>query len=538
MTTATKLTLDDVHAGDALPELAYDVTATTVVLGALASRDTRPMHHDHDFAVNRNGTQDIFLNTPNQAAWFERFLTDWSGPKGRLGRMKFRMKGSVFPGDTMVLAGTVENVETDDDRLRLGDGARAPHRRRRPQDRLHRAHRAARPTTTTTPGPAAATSGAHDERQEYELMDLDLTRRAGDAAGDGARRVQLVRVARDGARARRRPGRLSRPSSGSRWPSSTSSGSWSRRSTAAPSMSAARGRGRLHGARARARAVAALRERGDGRGRVAAGGHRRAEAGVAAAHRRRRRDPHDRVARAAATASAPRACRRRATADGDEFVLDGVKWHVPFASAATAIVVLARTGDGDDDVDLFLVDPAAAGVTMEQQLTIASDTQYEVDARGVRVPASARIGARRFGLGDVARHDARRDRAARGAGGRRRALRARHHRAVRQGPRAVRQAARRVPGDRALPRRRGDRGRRRARRSCTKRRGRARTAADRPARADGEAVRVQDVPRRHRDGAAGVRRRRLHASSTTSSSTSAGPSSSRSRGGTTACSKS
>ncbi len=28
--------------------------------------------------------------------------------------MKFRMKGSVFPGDTMVLAGTVENVETDD----------------------------------------------------------------------------------------------------------------------------------------------------------------------------------------------------------------------------------------------------------------------------------------------------------------------------------------------------------------------------------------------------------------------------------------
>ena len=109
MTTATnsfaKLTLADVHEGDVLAELSYDVTATTVVLGALASRDTRPMHHDHDFAVNRNGTQDIFLNTPNQAAWFERFLTDWSGPKGRLGRMKFRMKGSVFPDDHMVFSG-------------------------------------------------------------------------------------------------------------------------------------------------------------------------------------------------------------------------------------------------------------------------------------------------------------------------------------------------------------------------------------------------------------------------------------------------
>ncbi len=115
MTTSTAHPLlGDVHEGDTLPELSYDVTATTVVLGALAARDWRPMHHDHDFAVNRNGTKNIFLNTPNQAAWFERFLTDWSGPEGRLGRMKFRMKGSVFPDDTMVLRGTVTSVGTDD----------------------------------------------------------------------------------------------------------------------------------------------------------------------------------------------------------------------------------------------------------------------------------------------------------------------------------------------------------------------------------------------------------------------------------------
>jgi acyl dehydratase len=108
------LTIEKVHVGDELPELAYPVTATTVVLGALAARDWRPMHHDYKFATERNGTQDIFLNTPNQAAWFERFITDWTGPKGRLGRMKFRMKGSVFPGDTMVLGATVESVDTDD----------------------------------------------------------------------------------------------------------------------------------------------------------------------------------------------------------------------------------------------------------------------------------------------------------------------------------------------------------------------------------------------------------------------------------------
>ena len=109
-----RLLLGDVATGDSLPPLDYEVTATTVVLGALATRDWRPMHHDKDFAVHRNGTQDIFLNTPNQAAWFERYLTDWTGPHGRLARVTFRMKGSVFPGDTMSLRGQVESTEVDE----------------------------------------------------------------------------------------------------------------------------------------------------------------------------------------------------------------------------------------------------------------------------------------------------------------------------------------------------------------------------------------------------------------------------------------
>jgi hypothetical protein len=72
------------------------------------------MHHDYDFAVNRNGVKNIFLNTPNLAAWFERYLTDWTGPAGRLGKIRFRMKDSVFPGDQMVFRGKVEGTETDE----------------------------------------------------------------------------------------------------------------------------------------------------------------------------------------------------------------------------------------------------------------------------------------------------------------------------------------------------------------------------------------------------------------------------------------
>ncbi len=98
--SAGSVVLPEVAVGDRLPDLHHDVSATTVVLGALATRDWRPMHHDRDFAIERNGARDIFLNTPNQQAWFERFVTDWTGPLGRPGRLHFRMRDSVYPGET------------------------------------------------------------------------------------------------------------------------------------------------------------------------------------------------------------------------------------------------------------------------------------------------------------------------------------------------------------------------------------------------------------------------------------------------------
>ena len=107
------LTADRLKPGDPLPELAIAVQPVDIVLGAMASRDWRPQHHDYKFATERNGVRDIFMNTPNLAAWFERYVTDWTGPYGRMGWIRFRMKDSVFPGETMVFTGNVKSVDTD-----------------------------------------------------------------------------------------------------------------------------------------------------------------------------------------------------------------------------------------------------------------------------------------------------------------------------------------------------------------------------------------------------------------------------------------
>jgi alkylation response protein AidB-like acyl-CoA dehydrogenase len=79
--------------------------------------------------------------------------------------------------------------------------------------------------------------------------------------------------------------------------------------------------------------------------------------------------------------------------DGEDLVLDGIKRHVHFASSADRLLVLARTGPRDTDVDVFLVDPKTAGIKLEQQMSLASDTQFKVTFDAVRVSQAERIGA-------------------------------------------------------------------------------------------------------------------------------------------------
>ena len=77
---------------------------------------------------------------------------------------------------------------------------------------------------------------------------------------------------------------------------------------------------------------------------------------------------------------------------GGRYRLSGTKRHVQFASSASHWLALVRTGAGESDVDLLLVDPAAEGIELTQQQSLASDTQYQVAFHDVEVPAANRIG--------------------------------------------------------------------------------------------------------------------------------------------------
>ena len=103
---ATTLRYDEVEQGDALPTLEVPITATVIVAGAIASRDYQDVHHDAALARQR-GSQDIFMNILTTNGWVGRYVTDWAGPEALLRCVDIRLGAPNYPGDTMVLSGTV-----------------------------------------------------------------------------------------------------------------------------------------------------------------------------------------------------------------------------------------------------------------------------------------------------------------------------------------------------------------------------------------------------------------------------------------------
>ncbi len=102
----------DLRAGDELPALTIPLTRTLIVAGALASRDYQDVHHDPE-AARAKGSPEIFMNILTTNGLVGRYITDHFGPRCTLRKVAIRLGAPNYPGDTMVLRGTITEV-TDD----------------------------------------------------------------------------------------------------------------------------------------------------------------------------------------------------------------------------------------------------------------------------------------------------------------------------------------------------------------------------------------------------------------------------------------
>ena len=94
----------------------------------------------------------------------------------------------------------------------------------------------------------------------------------------------------------------------------------------------------------------------------------------------------------------------KATADGDEFTLNGTKLFVPDANVADYMLVVARTDEQakpEDGVTIFIVDSKSPGISTTVLKTIANDKLCEVVFNQVKVPKKNILGQLNRGWSEV-----------------------------------------------------------------------------------------------------------------------------------------
>jgi acyl dehydratase len=101
---------EDLEPGDRLPSLAIPITHKLIVSGAAASQDYIVVHHNAP-AAREAGMPDIFMNILTTCGLCARYLTDWSGPGGRLRRLQLKLMAPNVPGDTMTLEGGIKSLD-------------------------------------------------------------------------------------------------------------------------------------------------------------------------------------------------------------------------------------------------------------------------------------------------------------------------------------------------------------------------------------------------------------------------------------------
>lgn len=106
------------RAGEKLPPLEIPITRTLIVAGAIASRDYQDVHHDAELA-RQKGSPDIFMNILTTNGLVGRYITDHFGPTAHLRKVAIRLGAPNYPGDTMVLTGTVEEVDGETATVRV-----------------------------------------------------------------------------------------------------------------------------------------------------------------------------------------------------------------------------------------------------------------------------------------------------------------------------------------------------------------------------------------------------------------------------------
>ena len=97
------------NPGDKLPPLTKRFSAVDLFGYGAATWDWHRMHWDAELARSR-GLAAPIVDGQMYGAVFARAALAWSGPRGFISRMSFKMKAMAFAGDTLLVEGEVASI--------------------------------------------------------------------------------------------------------------------------------------------------------------------------------------------------------------------------------------------------------------------------------------------------------------------------------------------------------------------------------------------------------------------------------------------
>ena len=111
MTTAG-LFLDDVHAGDELPDLVRGpLTHVHVMRWSAAIENWHRIHYDQPFATGHDGLPALLVNGSWKQHFAVQLMRGWLEPSGWLVRITLSFRGMDLVGDTLTAWGRVTETE-------------------------------------------------------------------------------------------------------------------------------------------------------------------------------------------------------------------------------------------------------------------------------------------------------------------------------------------------------------------------------------------------------------------------------------------
>lgn len=112
---APTIRANELRVGQAIPPLERTVSLVRMMAYAGATWDWHRLHYDPGYTAARNLPGPI-ADGQMFGAFLAEALLDWLGPRAFIRKLSFRLRGMVFPDDTIRCEGEVTAIDAEEDR--------------------------------------------------------------------------------------------------------------------------------------------------------------------------------------------------------------------------------------------------------------------------------------------------------------------------------------------------------------------------------------------------------------------------------------